>query len=169
MQVGGRARHTDRYATGRTPTSSTSESKVPHAGNPWETGGEGKYSYYPGGDRTAEPKDAPSAVNVVVVPDVNLPKVRTYPHLEWFWRLHREAFRKLTWITGTAREVQQVGKGWLLDDCLKYLAGYGRRGGAQAEDHPLSASRERCVDRLASIGRQNYSQQNFPCLSRILG
>lgn len=44
---------------------------------PWETGsGEGKYSYYPGGDRNAEPKEAPSAVNVVVVPDVNLPKVR---------------------------------------------------------------------------------------------
>lgn len=44
---------------------------------PWETGsGEGKYQYYPGGDRSATPKDAPSAVNVVVVPDVNLPKVR---------------------------------------------------------------------------------------------
>lgn len=64
-----------RYA-GRTPTSSTSEQKVPHAGMPWETGsGEGKYSYYPGGDRSAEPKEAPSAINVVVVPDVNLPKV----------------------------------------------------------------------------------------------
>lgn len=47
------------------------------AGSPWETGsGEGKYQYYPGGDRSAEPKDAPSAINVVVVPDVNLPKVR---------------------------------------------------------------------------------------------
>lgn len=45
---------------------------------PWETGAtEGKYRYYPGGDARAEPKDAPSAVNVVVVPDVNLPKVRT--------------------------------------------------------------------------------------------
>lgn len=49
---------------------------------PWETGsGEGKYQYYPGGDRSATPKDAPSAVNVVVVPDVNLPKVRTPPPL----------------------------------------------------------------------------------------
>lgn len=47
------------------------------AGTPWETGsGEGKYQYYPGGDRNADPKEAPSAINVVVVPDVNLPKVR---------------------------------------------------------------------------------------------
>lgn len=65
--------------TGRTPTKSTSEKKVPFAGNPWETGSEdGKYQYYPGGDRSAEPKDAPSAVNVVVIPDVNLPKVRFF-------------------------------------------------------------------------------------------
>lgn len=63
--------------TGRTPTKSTSEKKVPMAGTPWETGsGEGKYQYYPGGDRSADPKEAPSAINVVVVPDVNLPKVR---------------------------------------------------------------------------------------------
>lgn len=65
--------------TGRTPTSSTSENKVPQAGMPWETGStEGKYKYYPGGDQSIAPKDAPSAVNVVVVPEVNLPKVR-YP------------------------------------------------------------------------------------------
>lgn len=45
-------------------------------GMPWETGAtEGKYRYHPGGDPQAAPKDAPSAVNVVVIPDVNLPKV----------------------------------------------------------------------------------------------
>lgn len=44
---------------------------------PWESGsGTGKYQYHPGGDPSAAPKDAPSAVNVVVVPNVNLPKVR---------------------------------------------------------------------------------------------
>lgn len=44
---------------------------------PWEAeSGDGKYRYYPKGDTSAAPKDAPSAVNVVVVPDVNLPKVR---------------------------------------------------------------------------------------------
>jgi hypothetical protein len=47
------------------------------SGMPWETGAtEGKYRYHPGGDGSAAPKDAPSAINVTVVPDVNLPKVR---------------------------------------------------------------------------------------------
>ncbi len=47
------------------------------ASMPWETGStQGKYQYHPGGDLNAAPKDAPSAVNVVVVPDVELPKVR---------------------------------------------------------------------------------------------
>lgn len=45
-------------------------------GMPWEGApSEGKYQYHPGGDSGAAPKEAPSAVNVVVVPDVNLPKV----------------------------------------------------------------------------------------------
>ncbi|KAK4232357.1 hypothetical protein QBC38DRAFT_463904 [Podospora fimiseda] len=62
---------------GRSPTKSTSENTVPIAQNsmPWESGStHGKYQYYPGGDSSAAPKDAPSAVNVVVVPNVNLPK-----------------------------------------------------------------------------------------------
>ncbi|KAK1768802.1 hypothetical protein QBC33DRAFT_533746 [Phialemonium atrogriseum] len=62
---------------GRSPTTSTSESAVSisKAGMPWETdGAEGKYKYHPQGDVNAAPKDAPSAINVVVVPDVNLPK-----------------------------------------------------------------------------------------------
>ena len=64
-------------APGRSPTKSTSENQVPLTGMPWETGSStGKYQYFPGGDSSAAPKDAPSAVNVVVVPDVDLPKVR---------------------------------------------------------------------------------------------
>ncbi|KAI1813420.1 hypothetical protein GGS20DRAFT_577606 [Poronia punctata] len=62
---------------GRSPTSSTSEAKVGMAsdGMPWETGSsEGKYRYHPGGDGAVAPKDAPSAVNVTVIPNVNLPK-----------------------------------------------------------------------------------------------
>ncbi|KAK3331034.1 hypothetical protein B0H66DRAFT_545552 [Apodospora peruviana] len=61
---------------GRSPTGATSEKSVPIAKNsmPWETGADGKYQYHPGGDKSAAPKDAPSAVNVVVVPNVNLPK-----------------------------------------------------------------------------------------------
>jgi hypothetical protein len=48
---------------------------------PWETPTEGKYRYHPGGNRNLEPKDAPSAINVVVVPDVSLPKVQCPPYL----------------------------------------------------------------------------------------
>ena len=65
--------------TGRSPTTATSESPVgvANSGMPWETSAlDGKYKYHPGGDPTQSPKDAPSAVNVVVIPDVNLPKVR---------------------------------------------------------------------------------------------
>ena len=52
---------------------------------PWQSGGStkqgapdehGKYQYHPGGDRTKAPKEAPSALNSVIVPNVNLPKVR---------------------------------------------------------------------------------------------
>ncbi len=67
--------------TGRSPTGYTSESTVGMAssGMPWETGAsEGKYRYHPGGDPSQAPKDAPSAVNVVVIPDVTLPKVRFF-------------------------------------------------------------------------------------------
>jgi len=47
---------------------------------PWEEGGgEGKYKYHPGGDANNAAKDAPSALNVVVVPNVTLPKVRLPP------------------------------------------------------------------------------------------
>lgn len=55
------------------------------SGMPWETGAsEGKYRYHPGGDPSQAPKDAPSALNVIVVPDVTLPKVRSV--LDGGWR-----------------------------------------------------------------------------------
>ena len=59
------------------PTSSTSEQTVSMAEGsyPWESGTSGKYQYHPGGDRTKAPKDAPSALHSVVVPNVTLPKV----------------------------------------------------------------------------------------------
>ncbi|GAB1312167.1 hypothetical protein MFIFM68171_02377 [Madurella fahalii] len=65
------------FYLGRSPTKSTSENAVPLSEHsmPWESGStHGKYQYHPGGDASAAPKDAPSAINVVVVPDVNLPK-----------------------------------------------------------------------------------------------
>ncbi len=36
-----------------------------------------KYQYHPGGDPRNPPKDAPSALHSVIVPNVNLPKVCT--------------------------------------------------------------------------------------------
>lgn len=41
---------------------------------PWQNDSGGKYKYHPGGDGSVEPKDAPSALNVVVVPNVKLPR-----------------------------------------------------------------------------------------------
>ena len=61
----------------RNPTSSSSENRVAMApgSEPWNTGGDAKYQYHPGGDRSRSKRDAPSALNEVVVPNVNLPKV----------------------------------------------------------------------------------------------
>ncbi|KAK1574306.1 uncharacterized protein LY79DRAFT_524110 [Colletotrichum navitas] len=68
---------------GRSPTSSTSESPVLKAGMPWETEGQGKYKYHPGGNPKNEPKDAPSAVNTVIIPDVTLPKELHDKYNKW--------------------------------------------------------------------------------------
>ncbi|KAB2580540.1 hypothetical protein BFW01_g3439 [Lasiodiplodia theobromae] len=60
----------------RSPTTSTSEKSVPKVPGtePWNTGSDGKYQYYPGGDSSQAPRDAPSALNTVIIPNVNLPK-----------------------------------------------------------------------------------------------
>jgi hypothetical protein len=65
----------------RNPTSSSSESRIATVpgSEPWKTGGDGKYQYHPGGD-TNRRRDAPSALNEVVVPNVNLPKVSLRKH-----------------------------------------------------------------------------------------
>ncbi|KAI9848557.1 MAG: hypothetical protein M1837_007226 [Sclerophora amabilis] len=72
------------YYFGHKPTSSSSEASVGMAENsmPWQKGSsEGdkatehfKYQYHPGGDPKNAPKDAPSALHSVIVPNVNLPK-----------------------------------------------------------------------------------------------
>ncbi|KAH6693243.1 hypothetical protein EV126DRAFT_429537 [Verticillium dahliae] len=115
---------------GSSPTKSTSETHVVKAGSPWETGSkEGAYRYHPGGDTSNEPRDAPSAVNTVVVPNVTLPAVRPFsPSLKSaeMRRLDRErlAFRIISRgrkrrinangiFPGAPREVQQVGQGRL--------------------------------------------------------
>jgi hypothetical protein len=59
------------------PTSSSSENRVNVApgSEPWNTGTNAKYQYHPGGDKNKARKDAPSALNEVIIPNVNLPKV----------------------------------------------------------------------------------------------
>lgn len=67
----------------RNPTSSSSENavaRVEHS-EPWKTGGEARYQYHPGGDPSKGKRDAPSALNEVIIPNVNLPKVCTL----WFY------------------------------------------------------------------------------------
>ncbi|EHY60430.1 hypothetical protein HRR83_000191 [Exophiala dermatitidis] len=68
---------------GRKPTSATSEAEVSVAESsmPWQVqqGDEDeskhfKYQYHPKGDRSQSPKNAPSALNTVIVPNVTLPK-----------------------------------------------------------------------------------------------
>jgi hypothetical protein len=62
--------------TARTPTTAVSEktvAKVPNS-EAWKTGRSAIYQYHPGGDITQAPKDAPSTLSVVIVPNVNLPK-----------------------------------------------------------------------------------------------
>ncbi|KAL0937424.1 uncharacterized protein CTRU02_207155 [Colletotrichum truncatum] len=68
---------------GRSPTTATSESPVLKAGMPWETDSEGKYKYHPGGNPKNAPKDAPSAVNSVIIPDVTLPKELHDKYNKW--------------------------------------------------------------------------------------
>lgn len=71
---------------GRKPTSATSEAEISVANSsmPWEVDGSHdhddhskhfKYQYHPKGDRSATPKNAPSALNTVIVPNVTLPRV----------------------------------------------------------------------------------------------
>ncbi|KAF2105680.1 hypothetical protein BDV96DRAFT_617693 [Lophiotrema nucula] len=61
----------------RSPTSASSERTVAKAldSEPWKDGGgDAPYQYHPGGDANAPKKDAPSALNVVIIPNVTLPK-----------------------------------------------------------------------------------------------
>lgn len=69
--------HTYLLLLARSPTSASSERAVSKAADsePWKDGGAGPYQYHPGGD-TSVKKDAPSALNVVVIPNVTLPKAR---------------------------------------------------------------------------------------------
>lgn len=69
---------------GRKPTSATSQAEISVAESsmPWQVEHDHedhdkhfKYQYHPKGDRTQAPRNAPSALNTVVIPSVTLPKV----------------------------------------------------------------------------------------------
>ena len=61
-----------------------------------------KYQYHPGGDPNAQPKDAPSALHSVIVPNVNLPKVGATSTFAF----GAGSIIRMTDSSGTAREVQ---------------------------------------------------------------
>lgn len=72
------------YYFGRSPTSATSQAEVSVANSsmPWQVDHDHenpdkhfKYQYHPKGDKSQTPKNAPSALNTVIVPNVTLPKV----------------------------------------------------------------------------------------------
>ncbi|KAI4278775.1 MAG: hypothetical protein L6R38_005173 [Xanthoria sp. 2 TBL-2021] len=80
------------YHFGRKPTSSSSEAPVSMAEGtmPWQTSSAGgkadqhfKYQYHPGGDKTKAPKNAPSALHSVIVPNVTLPKKLHDQYNKW--------------------------------------------------------------------------------------
>ncbi|RKF56375.1 hypothetical protein OnM2_081026 [Erysiphe neolycopersici] len=67
------------YYFARKPTSPVSEVKVAVAQMPWEANDSDiqkdyKYRYHPGANPQIPPQEAPSALNVVIIPDVTLPK-----------------------------------------------------------------------------------------------
>lgn len=67
------------YYFARKPTSPVSEVKVAVAQMPWEANDseiqkDYKYRYHPGANPQIPPQEAPSALNVVILPDVTLPK-----------------------------------------------------------------------------------------------
>ena len=104
------------------PTSSSSENKIAKApdSEPWKTGEHARYQYHPHGDTSKAKKDAPSALNEVIIPNVNLPKV-SLDILSFCgtsdgwsgWGSWGSGFANVC-ILGTAREVQQVGQGGLV-------------------------------------------------------
>jgi hypothetical protein len=82
-----------------------------------------RYQYHPGGNPKNPPKDAPSALHSVIVPNVNLPKVCRLQVTLGEWTNCRAPlssngvffFIKLILLPlGAAREVQQVGEGRVL-------------------------------------------------------
>ncbi|KAF2724756.1 hypothetical protein K431DRAFT_281709 [Polychaeton citri CBS 116435] len=69
----------------RNPTSSSSENLIHRVegSEPWKSGGDSPYQFHPHGDRSKGKKDAPSALNEVIVPNVTLPKHLHEKYNKW--------------------------------------------------------------------------------------
>ena len=128
------------YHFGRKPTSSSSEAPVSMAEGtmPWQTTAKGdgadehfKYQYHPGGDRNKTPKDAPSALHSVIVPNVTLPKVGTRAskpsrELEDVREEHTNQVNRNCTISSTSMarmdtrgvEHSKLRKAWVLTGCI---------------------------------------------------
>lgn len=136
------------------PTSSSSENKIGKADGtePWKTGGNAAYQYHPHGDTSKPRKDAPSALNEVIIPNVNLPKVSENGMLEG----HRESHDP----------VSRMGKIWLWKDQDKVLTIVTSRftrsttsGARRASKRSMRVS-ECCVNIKSFKGRI----ERFPCV-----
>lgn len=146
------------------PTSSSSENKIGKAEGtePWKTGGNAAYQYHPHGDPSKPRKDAPSALNEVIIPNVNLPKVS----LSEIWRDG----------DGLGGDFQWVAEGWrslirknemLTYDCSRFTRST-TSGARRASKRLVTAEGECCVNiksfewsnRAISLGPHRLA--NFP-------
>jgi hypothetical protein len=122
------------------PTSSSSENKIGKADNtePWKTGRDAAYQYHPHGDTNKPRKDAPSALNEVIIPNVNLPKV--------------SSFGRRGGSIGVGKVVLGLGEGWdwvhehelLTFDCSRFTR--STTSGARRASKRLVFRRASCVN-----------------------
>lgn len=129
------------------PTSSSSENKIGIAEGtePWKTGGNAAYQYHPHGDTSKPRKDAPSALNEVIIPNVNLPKVSEIGRLEGYEE--------------PQNSVSRMGAVWSRNDKDKVLTDFYSRftrsttSGARRAFKRLVSVRGSCVNIKSFEGR----------------
>ena len=129
------------------PTSSSSENKIGIAEGtePWKTGGNAAYQYHPHGDTSKPRKDAPSALNEVIIPNVNLPKVSESGRLEGYEE--------------PQNSVSRMGAVWSRNDKDKVLTDFYSRftrsttSGARRASKRLVSRGESCVNIKSLEGR----------------
>ena len=129
------------------PTSASSENKIGKAEGtePWNTGRDAAYQYHPHGDPSKPRKDAPSALNEVIIPNVNLPKVSQ----------SGGRGRRI----GAREDVLDLGEGFILIyegtmlifDCRSFTR--STTSGARRASKRLASARGSCVNIKSFEGR----------------